>query len=67
MKELKFKTNINCGSCIAKVTPALNESVGEGAWDVNTNHPDKILTVKGTEEKKVLNAVIKSGFRAERI
>jgi copper chaperone len=67
MKELKFKTNINCGNCVEKVTPALNETAGDGAWTVDTHHPDKILTVKGAEEKKVVIAVIKSGFRAEKI
>ncbi len=45
METLKFKTNINCGGCIAKVTPALNETAGEGNWQVNTNIPEKILTV----------------------
>ena len=24
MEKLKFKTNINCGGCVAKVTPFLN-------------------------------------------
>jgi copper chaperone len=67
MKELKFKTNINCGGCVAKVTPALNEAVGEGHWKVDTNHPDKILTVDGAEVKKIVYAVVKSGYRAEKL
>jgi copper chaperone len=67
MKELKFKTNINCGGCVAKVTPTLNASLGEGVWEVNTDHPDKVLTVKGAEEKDVIKAIVKSGFRAERL
>ncbi|WP_246229488.1 heavy-metal-associated domain-containing protein [Mucilaginibacter humi] len=43
METLKFKTNINCGGCIAKVTPALNQAVGEGNWQVNTDIPEKHL------------------------
>ena len=29
MKTVQFKTNINCGGCIAKATPTLNEVVGD--------------------------------------
>ena len=42
---LKFKTSINCGSCVAKVTPRLNEADFIESWDVDTKNPDKILTV----------------------
>ncbi len=28
METLKFKTNINCGGCVAKVTPELNATEG---------------------------------------
>ena len=28
MKTIKFKTNINCGGCISKVTPFLNKQEG---------------------------------------
>lgn len=38
--KLKFKTNINCGGCIEKVTPFLNEVAGEGHWTLTL--PPKI-------------------------
>ncbi|OIQ16935.1 MAG: hypothetical protein BM557_09315 [Flavobacterium sp. MedPE-SWcel] len=63
-KELKFKTSMNCGNCVAKVTPSLNEVVGADKWTVDTDNPDKILTVateKVTEEE-IMNAVKKVGF-----
>ncbi|MFO0800541.1 MAG: copper chaperone [Gemmataceae bacterium] len=47
MTETKYKTNLNCGRCVAAVTPHLN---GEGRirrWSVDTNNPDKVLTVEG--------------------
>lgn len=47
MTETKYKTNLNCGSCVAAVTPHLN---GEGRirrWSVDTKSPDKVLTVMG--------------------
>lgn len=68
MSELKFKTNINCGSCIKSVTPFLNETVGEGNWKVDTANPDKILTVETTEEvADVIEAVTDAGFKIELI
>ena len=69
METLKFKTNINCGGCIAKVTPSLNETIGENNWQVDTQNPNKILTVSGTEVNKseVIRAVQKAGFKAEEV
>jgi hypothetical protein len=45
MKTIEVRTNIMCGSCVAKVTPTLNERVGEANWKVETLNPKKILTV----------------------
>ena len=45
MENKLFKTNINCGSCIAKVTNTLNELVGEDNWEVDTTTPIKLLTI----------------------
>lgn len=68
MENMKFKTNINCSGCVAKVTPFLNEALGENNWKVNTNEPTKELIVKGVDdEKKVVEAVNNAGFRAARL
>ncbi|MBD1384631.1 hypothetical protein IDJ75_05015 [Mucilaginibacter rigui] len=68
METLKFKTNINCGGCIAKVTPALNETVGEGNWLVDTSVPEKILTVKAeTISNSIIKRVESVGFRIEKV
>lgn len=64
--EYQFKTNINCGGCIARVTPFLNENKDIKKWDVNTADPAKILTVE-TEvltEADVVALVKKAGFSA---
>src|SRR5437868_14648904 len=69
MKTLKFKTNINCGGCIARVTPKLNETKGIISWKVDTDNPDKILTVE-TEtlsDESVMEPVKKAGFQISRI
>ena len=67
MSTKQFKTNIMCGSCIAKVTPALNETLGENNWKVDTQHPTKILTVlsDGAHVDDIIKAVEKAGYKAE--
>lgn len=68
METLKFKTTIKCSGCIAKVTPHLNETVGEGQWEVDINNPAKILTITGaTTETSVKETLEKAGFKAERM
>lgn len=63
---LTFKTSINCGSCIKAVTPFLSDVEGINQWEVDTNNPDKILTVQsaGATADEVLAAVQKAGFSA---
>ncbi len=68
-KTLKFKTNINCGGCIATVTPFLNAVTGVTKWDVDTNNKDKVLTVSTdtATEQQVVESVQKAGFKIERV
>lgn len=67
MNTLKFKTNINCGGCLASVSPALDTQEGIHSWQVDLAHPDRILTV----ETESLNAAViqetvaSMGFKAE--
>ena len=67
MKTIAVKTNINCGSCVAKVTPTLNEVIGENKWKVDTANPKKVLTVtaENLNEADVIKAVEKAGYKAE--
>lgn len=66
METIKFKTNIKCSGCVAKVTPFLNEVLGEDNWEVDYNNPSKILTVVGEiNNRKVIEAVEKAGYKAE--
>jgi copper chaperone CopZ len=69
MKSKKFKTNIMCGDCIAKVTPVLNETFGKNNWEVDIKDPKKILTVSAgnADEKNVKSALEKVGYRAEEL
>ena len=66
---MERKTNIMCGSCIAKVTPVLNEIVGENNWKVDTQDPKKILTLTNddVDKSEVINALQKIGYKAEEL
>ena len=69
MKTLKFKTNINCNGCIARVTPVLNKVSGIEKWEVNTADPKKILTVETSDlsEADIIGALKTVGYSAEAI
>ena len=69
MKEYQFKTNINCGGCVAKVTPVLNDAKDVAEWNVDTANPAKVLTVKteSLDEEQIAGLVAKAGFKAEKL
>jgi copper chaperone len=66
-KELKFKTNLNCGGCVSKVQADFDNENGISEWNVDTANSDKILTIKsqGISEEEVIAIVKKKGFKAE--
>jgi len=65
----RFKTNINCSGCVAKVTPALNAVKGIQRWEVDTNVKEKILSIhpQSITRQEVIEAVKSSGFKIETI
>lgn len=69
MDKKTFKTNINCNSCVRSVTNFLNEVPGIDQWAVDTDNPDKILTVEGdqVETDAVIEAVEDAGFDIEEV
>lgn len=69
MQTLQFKTNINCGGCIAKVTPFLNQVENIENWKVETTNPDKILTVTGEDLtcELIRERVAQAGFEAVQV
>jgi copper chaperone CopZ len=60
-----FRTNLNCGSCVAAVTPFLNGSPSIKQWSVDTADPRKILAVEGTgvSRDSVERLVSDAGFK----
>jgi copper chaperone len=68
MEKSRYKTNIKCTGCVAAVTPFLNAAVGESNWEVDLTDPSKVLSVNtGTEADKVIRAMEKAGYKAEKI
>jgi copper chaperone len=69
MTTKKFKTNIMCGSCIAKVTPLLNEAFGENNWQVDIKDSRKILTIsaENVDENEMNKSLGKVGYKVEEL
>jgi copper chaperone CopZ len=67
--ENKFKTNINCNGCIAKVKPYFDKSTEISEWNVDITNRDKVLTVKtdAMSKEQLINLVASAGYKAESI
>ncbi|WP_017733306.1 heavy-metal-associated domain-containing protein [Nafulsella turpanensis] len=66
MKTRKFKTDINCDSCVRNVMPYLNSVPDVESWEVDTNSKEKVLTVKGNfKDEEVEKAVADAGFHVK--
>lgn len=68
MKTFKFKTNLKCNNCVAKVKSQLDEADEILNWSVDLKSPERILTVEAKNDeavelvKQILSQV---GYRSE--
>jgi copper chaperone CopZ len=62
---LRLRTNLNCSTCVATVTPYLDDEPGVTQWEVDVADPRKMLTVhgEGVSFDRVQAAVAKAGFK----
>ena len=69
MPTYTFKTTINCGNCIAAVTPTLNQEAAIQHWEVDLESDDRILTVETDTlaPAAIQTALAKIGFQAQPI
>lgn len=69
LKIHQFKTNINCGGCIEKITPFFEKQKGITQWEVDTKDKNKILTVQssGITENEIIQTVKEAGFTIEKL
>jgi copper chaperone CopZ len=65
MTTLKYRTNLNCGSCVAAVKPYLDNDPAIRRWAVDTADPNKVLTVEGDDVsgEAVERDVASAGFK----
>jgi hypothetical protein len=65
MTVQKYKTNLNCGRCVAAVKPHLDSDPSINRWSVDTADPNKVLTVEGEglSVEAVERHVTSAGFR----
>ena len=73
MTTLKFKSNIKCTGCLAKVSPILNAEPMLENWEVDIYTPEKTLTINTNEAntEKVIEALERAvgsvGFKIEKV
>ncbi len=66
MKTVRFKTNINCEGCIAKITPFLAEESEINTWSVDTTSREKVLIVETDKSADEIRRLVeRAGFKAE--
>lgn len=47
--EAILKTNLHCNSCVSKIEPILKEDKSIIDYNINLEHPDKLVTVQGSD------------------
>lgn len=68
MKTFKFKTNLKCNNCVAKVKTQLDNADEIVSWAVDLKSPDRILTVEAHHEEAVElveQILADAGYRSE--
>ena len=69
MNTYLFKTSINCGGCLARVKPSLDNEKRIVSWEVDLDDPDRKLKVVTGECKPsdIIDIVDNLGFEIEEI
>lgn len=68
MKTFKFKTNLKCNNCVAKVKDQLDAAAEISKWEVDLKSPDRILMVESNDEEAVAlveRILADAGYRSE--
>jgi copper chaperone CopZ len=65
MLTRRYRTNLHCGSCVSAVKPFLDSAEGVEDWNVDTDSPDKVLTVRSDtlRPEAVRDLVARAGFQ----
>jgi copper chaperone len=66
MQTHRYKTTIKCGGCVAVVKPVLDQNPNISSWEVDLNHPERILTVHtDLGAAAVQKLVTEAGYKAD--
>jgi hypothetical protein len=65
MLTRRYRTNLHCGSCVSAIKPYLDTAEGVAGWNVDTDSPDKVLTVRSDtlRPEAVRDLVARAGFQ----
>ena len=58
MNTIQLKTNINCEKCEASVKPILDDEPEIQSWEVDLEHPDRILSLKTSLSEKEIDELL---------
>ncbi|MCU0451226.1 MAG: cation transporter [Bernardetiaceae bacterium] len=65
---MKYKTNLKCAGCVAKIAPLLDAQPQVEKWETDLESPDKVLTVHGSLSPEQVKALLQqAGFKAEAV
>ena len=68
MKSSKYKTTLKCSGCVDKITPYMNNLLGQNNWKVDLSDPLKTLTVEvEADADKVIKTMAEAGYKAEEL
>lgn len=63
MNTIALKTNLHCGSCVAKLQPILDGDTRIHHWNADMKSPDKIVEIQGNlSEAEARQLIEKAGF-----
>ncbi len=68
MEIFKFKTNLKCNNCVAKVKTQLDHTAGIHSWSIDLKSPNRILTIEANDKQVVIQVeqILKdAGYRSE--
>lgn len=69
METTILKTDLHCSSCVEKIDPILKEESSIRDYNINIEHPDKLITIKaeGLNIESVVSKFRDAGYKAEKI
>jgi copper chaperone CopZ len=67
MEAIVLSTDLHCDSCVSKVNPILKEDPSIQQYDINLDHPEKLVTIKGSSlnSELLISKFGDVGFHAE--